>query len=255
MGFGKMGSWLWALLKDDFDLAIYEISNAVIITRNDTVFLKNMTEVEQFSPDLVINCTTLSRTREAFEDLLPFLPSGCLLADIASVKSDISGFYRECGFQYVSVHPMFGPTFSDMKKLEGRTAFIITESETAGKEFFTNCFTSAGITCTEISFEEHDKLMAKYLSAPFITALLFTESGGADPVKGTTFDRYHEISGGVLREDSELVSAILANPFTSGILVSMANTLANVTSALSNTGDLTISDLLGAAREKAGIKV
>ena len=69
-----------------------------------------------------------------------FLPKDCILADIASVKTDFQNYYAQCGRRYVSTHPMFGPTFARLDNLSQENAIVITEATTWGA-----CFSSISI--------------------------------------------------------------------------------------------------------------
>ena len=63
-------------------------------------------EIKEFDPELVINAVTIKHTLEAFNNVMPFLSKNCILSDIASVKTGLPEFYQNCGFRFVSSHPM-----------------------------------------------------------------------------------------------------------------------------------------------------
>ena len=90
-------------------------------------------EIEAFRPELVINAVTVKYTLQAFNQVMPFLPKDCIISDIASVKTDLLAFYEQCGFRYVSTHPMFGPTFANLDQLSSENAIIIKEGDHLGK--------------------------------------------------------------------------------------------------------------------------
>ena len=71
-----------------------------------------------------------------FEEGVPYLPKECILADISSIRGDISTYYLNSGHRFVSSHLMFGPTNADMKKPKGESAIIIKESHEVGKNIF-----------------------------------------------------------------------------------------------------------------------
>ena len=62
--------------------------------------------------------------------------------------------------RYVSTHPMFGPTFGNIKELSGQNAIIISESDAEGKEFFKDFYRSLQLKIFEYSFVEHDQVIA-----------------------------------------------------------------------------------------------
>jgi prephenate dehydrogenase len=64
----------------------------------------------------------------AYEAAVPALTSGCFLADVASVNGAIPDYYGNLpGFRFVSLHPMFGPTFGNISRLEDENVIIIRE--------------------------------------------------------------------------------------------------------------------------------
>ena len=88
-------------------------------------------------PELFINCVTLGDTVAAFDSVLPHLPADCIISDISSVKAGLADFYKkESGHPFVSSHPMFGPTFGNIRDLQNESAVIIGESCERGKAFF-----------------------------------------------------------------------------------------------------------------------
>lgn len=46
----------------------------------------DVNEVKAFKPDMFINCVSLQATEKVFDQVIPLLPKGCILSDIASVK-------------------------------------------------------------------------------------------------------------------------------------------------------------------------
>jgi prephenate dehydrogenase len=176
--------------------------------------LAELAEVRDFAPELLINAVNLVHTRQAFEEALPHLPKECLLADIASVKTGLKELYGELNRRFVSTHPMFGPTFADVRHLERENAIIIRESDPAGKEFFRNFFQDLRLHVHEYSFEEHDETIAYSLSVPFASTLVFAACMKKQEAPGTTFRRHMDIARGLFGEDDQLLTEILFNPAT-----------------------------------------
>jgi len=163
----------------------------------------------------VINAVSLERTVPVFREVLPFLGENCILADITSVKNGLQKFYPESGRRFVSTHPMFGPTFANLRDLSGHNAIIITESDEEGKAFFRNFFESFNLNIFEYSFTEHDQTIAYSLSIPFASTMVFAACMNKQVAPGTTFRKHHEIAKGLLlSEDDFLLSEIMFSPFT-----------------------------------------
>ncbi|MCF0235798.1 MAG: prephenate dehydrogenase, partial [Bacteroidaceae bacterium] len=112
LGAGKMGSFFVDLLSFDHETAVYDIDPRRLRFMYNTERFTTLEEIAAFQPELVINAVTLKYTLETFKRVIPYLPSDCILSDIASVKTDFQEFYAQSGFRYVSTHPMFGPTFA-----------------------------------------------------------------------------------------------------------------------------------------------
>src|SRR3989338_6893463 len=64
-------------------------------------------------------------------------------------------FYKRHGFRFVSMHPMFGPTFANMESLKEESVIIIKESDEQGKQFFKKFYSSLGLRVFEYSFKEY----------------------------------------------------------------------------------------------------
>ena len=171
-------------------------------------------EIEKFKPELVINAATVKYTLDAFRQVLPVLPKDCIISDIASVKTNLKEFYENCGFRYVSTHPMFGPTFANLDKLSEENAIIIKEGDHLGRIFFKDLYQRLGLNIFEYTFEEHDETVAYSLSIPFVSTFVFAAVMKHQDAPGTTFKRHMSIARGVLSEDDYLLQEILFNPRT-----------------------------------------
>ena len=220
LGAGKMGSFFSDLLSFDHEVAVMESDSARLRFVYNVYRFTTQEEVENFRPELVINCVTLSCTIPAFEALLPHIAPSCIISDIASVKTGLKEFYESTGMRYVSVHPMFGPTFANLGNLQSENAIIINEpssdgvrgSDPAGLEFFRSLFGSLKLNVREYTFSEHDEVVAYSLTIPFASTLVFGAIMKHQDVPGTTFKRHLAIARGLLGEDDFLLSEILFNP-------------------------------------------
>ena len=226
-GYGKMGSWLCTLLGKRYKCAVYEIDNDVRNQNPNVIFIDSANQISDFKPEILINCVNLKNTITVFRELSQYLPEECILSDITSVKNDLQEYYKKSNHRFVSVHPMFGPTFTDMSRPVGRTAYIISESDNLAKNFFNQIFIGEGIKTVECTFDEHDMLMSKLLSLPVLQAILFAGTGAIEPDRGTTYEKYHDLTRMVLGENQGLLNSILANPYTVNVISEMIETLSN----------------------------
>lgn len=214
LGAGKMGTFLTDVLCLDHEVALYDTDKTKLRFVFNTMRFTTIEEVVGFSPDMLINCVTLKYTIDAFEQVLPHIPTSCIIADIASVKNELELFYKKCGRPYVSTHPMFGPTFATLDNLSNQSAIIIKESDETGKAFFRDLYQSLRLNIFEYTFVEHDETIAYSLSIPFASTLVFASVMKHQEAPGTTFKRHMDIAQGLLSEDDFLLTEILFNRFT-----------------------------------------
>ena len=214
LGAGKMGSFFTDLLSFDHDVAVYEIDPKKLRFMYNTQRFTKLEEIEEFKPELVINAVSLKYTIDVFKQIMPLLPKECILSDISSVKTGFKEFYDNCGFKYVSTHPMFGPTCANLGKLSTENAIIISEGDYMGRIFFRDLYSKLGLNICEYTFDEHDRTVAYSLSIPFISTFAFAAVMKHQDAPGTTFKRHMKIAQGVLSEDDCLLREILFNPYT-----------------------------------------
>lgn len=211
-----MGSWLVESLCLDYEVGVYDVDRSKLrYFFNSRKFLY-YEEILDFSPDLLINAVSLDKTTALFHEIKPYIPGNCIVADITSVKSGLAGFYEKLGRRFVSTHPMFGPTFGNVKDLSSENAIIISESDEEGKAFFRDFYGSLNIRIHEFSFREHDETIAYSLSIPFSSTMVFAACMKEQEAPGTTFKKHFDIARGLLSEDDYLLSEILLSPYSLG---------------------------------------
>ncbi len=228
LGAGKMGSFFCDLLSFDHEVAVYDPDPRRLRFTFNCRRFSSLDEVDDFAPQLVINASTVKYTIDAFEAVMPHLPSQCILSDIASVKTGLPEFYGSCGHPFVSTHPMFGPTFASLSNLSSENAIIITEGDHLGKVFFRDLYSRLHLHTEEYTFAEHDLTIAYSLSIPFASTLVFASTMKHQDAPGTTFKRHMAIANGLMSEDDYLLSEILFNPNTSDQLQQISDKLAEL---------------------------
>jgi prephenate dehydrogenase len=212
IGAGNMGSWLVESLCLDYEVGVYDVDRSKLkYFFNSRKFLY-YDEIMDFKPDILINAVSLDQTFKLFDEIVSYLPDNCIVADITSVKSGLSEYYKKLGKRFVSTHPMFGPTFANVKNLKNENAIIITESDEEGKEFFREFFGKLKLKVHEYSFKEHDETIAYSLSIPFASTMVFAACMKEQEAPGTTFKKHYSIAEGLLSEDDFLLSEILLSP-------------------------------------------
>jgi prephenate dehydrogenase len=214
LGAGHIGAWLVEEFCLDHEVAVYDRDRRKLKYFFNVKRLLELTEVEGFKPELMINAVSLHNIHKAFDDVLPYLPRDCILSDIASVKTGLYEYYRNLGRRFISTHPMFGPTFANIRDLGNENAIIIKESDEGGKEFFRDFYNGLKLSIYEYTFEEHDKTIAYSLSVPFASSMVFAACMKRQEAPGTTFRRHLDIAKGLLSEDDQLLAEIMFNPYT-----------------------------------------
>jgi prephenate dehydrogenase len=212
LGAGHMGRWLLSELAKDHEVCAYDTAGARAAGLPLVKALAGLSELKSFQPDILINAVSLQNTVAAFEAGAPYLPAHCLLCDVASVKGEIPAYYRSSKFRFASVHPMFGPTFANVQRLKDENVIIINESDPQGVRFFSDFFARLDLKITEVSFEEHDRMIAYSLALPFASTMVFAACMERSTVPGTTFKRHLEIARGLLSEDDYLLGEIIFGP-------------------------------------------
>ncbi|MDD3077533.1 MAG: prephenate dehydrogenase/arogenate dehydrogenase family protein [Paludibacter sp.] len=214
LGAGKMGTFLTDVMCIQHEVALFDTDPKRLRFVFNTLRMTKYEEIQEFEPELVINCVTLKYTIDAFQKVLPYLPKNCIISDIASVKTGLQDYYENSGMRYVSTHPMFGPTFATLDNLSTQSAIIISESDHMGKAFFKDLYGSLHLHIFEYTFDQHDETIAYSLSIPFASTLVFAAVMKHQEAPGTTFKRHMDIAKGLLSEDDYLLSEILFNPYS-----------------------------------------
>lgn len=244
-----MGSFFTDVLSFDHECAVYEIDPRRMRFLYNTQRFTTMEEIAEFQPELVINAVTLKYTIEVFRQVLPFLPEGCIISDISSVKTDLKDFYESTGMRYVSTHPMFGPTFANLGALSNENAIVISEGDYMGRIFFLDLYRRLGLNVHEYTFSEHDEAMAYSLSVPFVSTFVFSAVMKHQDAPGTTFKRHLGIARGVLSEDDTLLREILFNPRTKSHVEQIRTELKDLIAIIDAKDEEALTDYLTRIRK------
>ncbi len=252
LGAGKMGSFFIDLLSFEHETAVYDTDPKRLRFMYNTQRFTTLDEIDAFRPELVINAVSLNYTIDVFKCVAPHLSSDCILSDIASVKTGLKDYYMQCGFRYVSTHPMFGPTFANLGALSNENAIIINEGDYMGRVLFRDIYSRLGLNICEYSFAQHDEIVAYSLSIPFVSTFVFAAVMKHQDAPGTTFKRHMAIAKGVLSEDRTLLREILFNPHTSGQVSKIRQELKELIGIIDRKDETALNDYID--RIKQNIK-
>ncbi|MEN8201122.1 MAG: prephenate dehydrogenase [Bacteroidota bacterium] len=254
IGAGNMGSWLVESLCLDYEVGVFDVDRTKLkYFFNSRKFLY-YEEITDFSPDILINAVSLDRTIELFDEIISYLPETCILADITSVKSGLSEYYKKLGRRFVSTHPMFGPTFANLKDLSNQHAVIISESDEEGKAFFREFYSKLKINIHDYSFQEHDKTIAYSLSIPFASTMVFAACMKEQEAPGTTFKKHYRIADGLLSEDDYLLSEILLSPYSLGQVERISEQMEALKGMIKARDKDQLKQFFGMLRNNIGLK-
>lgn len=249
-----MGSWLVESLCLDYEVGIYDADrNKLKYFFNSRKFLY-LEDIHDFAPDIMINAVSLEKTIQVFDEIIPYLPDNCIISDITSVKKGLADYYNKCGRKFVSTHPMFGPTFGDVKNLSDENAIIIKESDPEGTKFFREFYESHKIKIHNYSFDEHDQTIAYSLSLPFSSSIVFASCMKEQEAPGTTFRHHHEIARGLLSEDDFLLSEILMSPYSIQQVENVRNQLNDLIDLIKKGKSAEFTQLFSDLRNNLGIE-
>lgn len=240
IGFGHMGGWLARVLAPEHEVAVIDPARDSASLPPGMRLLAGAEELPAFRPQLAVNAVPLHMTVPVFRQIVPFLPAETILVDLCSVKAAAADFYRACGRPFVSLHPMFGPRFTDLLHLAQENLIVIHESQPAAAQMFLDLFRRLGLAIHHRTFAEHDAMMALSLSLPFVLSLLFAENLPPAVVPGTTFRRHLETARGVLQEDASLLAEILGNPHTVPLLEDLQEQVQRLQSMLTDRDTSTL---------------
>jgi len=110
--------------------------------------------------NIVIVTVPIENIVEACRNALPHMRRNSLLVDISSVKTGVVDKVREllpAGIEYLSLHPLFGPSLREMK---GQNIIAIHAKPGPLSQRMIKALQAMGFRVTVSSIEEHDKAMA-----------------------------------------------------------------------------------------------
>ncbi len=249
-----MGSWMVESLCLDYEVGVFDADRTKMrYFFNSRKFLY-LEEILDFQPDLLINAVSLDKTLTVFNEIISYLPEQCIIADITSVKNGLAEYYKKSGRRFVSTHPMFGPTFANVKDLRDESAIIISESDEEGKAIFRKFYSGLNINIFEYTFREHDETIAYSLSIPFASTMVFAAIMKEQEAPGTTFKKHLNIAQGLLSENDYLLSEILLSPHSLEQVERINEQMSLLIKMLKARDKAQLKQFLGNLRSNIGLK-
>ncbi|MBN1938251.1 MAG: prephenate dehydrogenase [Candidatus Aminicenantes bacterium] len=225
LGMGSMGSWLASEMAGHGPLAVYDRDPNRTAAVPEAVRMEAPAELAGFQPELLVNAVGIGDTIDVFRSVETFLPPGCILADMATIKRPVFDYYEKCPFPHASIHPLFGPRFADLKRVSGRIVLLLRDSAEPAKMLFRTIFSNLRCRVLECSLPEHEAVMGTSLALPLASSIAFAAALSTDPLPGSSFTALREFAGRMFQEDDRLLAEILFNPHSLRKLDDMTRSL------------------------------
>lgn len=203
---GQMG----ALFKRAFHKAGY------LVTTLDRPYTDEAVAAALKNADLALISVPVTATRAVAERLAPFMPQGCILCDVCSVKvNPLAQMLAAYAGPVVGTHPLFGPVIPE--GFDPRVAVTPGRGDHA-PEAVAAVFARAGFSPFASTAEEHDRAMAVVQGLNFITTTAYLaaarQTPGIEKFRTPSFERRLEAARKMLTQDRELFQLISEdNPF------------------------------------------
>jgi len=159
-GSGKMGS--------SFKNAFENLSLDVIISDKES---NKKLQLILDTCDWIILCVPIDKTLSVFNEIKTKIKPNQVFSDFTSVKSILSKEIKNCDFEFISCHPLFGP----LNNFTGQNIITIPISIKNKYKEVKKIFGLLNLKITEMkSFEEHDKYMSLIQGMTHFTHVCFT---------------------------------------------------------------------------------
>jgi len=237
IGFGRFGQ-LWAsILKDDFDLCVYDTRDD-IVERAGELTVRPASLSEALSAEVIFYCLPISMFEQAIANHVSILKnSGATqktLIDVLSVKvhpREVFERYLPADFQALLTHPMFGPDSVKLRGLKDQT--IVLDKFRLNDEtfsFWSDYFKSKGLNVLQMSADDHDRFAAESQGVTHFVGRILDEFG-FEPTAIDTLgaQKLHEIKTQVCNDSWQLfVDLQTYNPYTRSMRVKLSDAQSKV---------------------------
>lgn len=107
--------------------------------------------------DVIFVCTPMYALEESIQHLMKEASPTSLLVDISSVKNVSIPIFEKSGFDFLSIHPMFGGD----SEISLSNIIVVHESGRHEERVILDEFAKSGAVLSRLSAEEHDRKMAE----------------------------------------------------------------------------------------------
>lgn len=159
-GIGDIGS----LLKNFFYEKGYYVKGYDIDERK-----KETSDISEF--DVIFICTPMEEIKNALSHIRTEAKRDALLVDVASVKSISIPLFERSGFDFLSIHPMFGRD----SEMTLSNVIVVHESGRNEEKIILNEFIKSGAIISRMDADKHDELMKKVQGLTHFLLFSFAE--------------------------------------------------------------------------------
>ena len=121
--------------------------------------------------DVIFVCTPMEEIRAALTHIRTEAKKNALLVDVASVKSISLPLFEKSGFDFLSIHPLFGKD----SELALSSIIVVHESGKEDEKTILNEFIKSGVSITKMKPVEHDEAMKKIQGLTHFLLLSFAD--------------------------------------------------------------------------------
>lgn len=241
-GAGRLGKWLCHFFADSG----HQISVADLVKPDFPCRYVEKIDKTAGTHDIIVIATPIRASLAVLAKLEAQKIFSPVIFDVSSVKSPVKSALlslKACGAKVTSLHPMFGPS---VELLFGkhiiRTSLGVADADREVSEIFR----ATSLEVVDMSFEEHDAIIAMLLSLSHMINLIFvralSQSGFSiemlERFSSPTFSNLLAVAKKVYSENPHLYFEIQAlNPFTKQALGFLTNALADLNSAIDNCNE------------------
>jgi prephenate dehydrogenase len=223
VGFGRFGKTLYEILKDDFELVVYNRTKSRL--EKYPSFTKNTTLAaslsELYQAEAVFYAVSISSFEEVIREHKRHFREGQVLLETLSVKLHpkkvFDRYLKGTQVEAILTHPMFGPDSLKVQGLAGQP--LVMDRYRAGRKkyaFWKQYFSAKGLRVVEMTAAEHDRLAARSQGVTHFIGRLLAEFGFAStPIDTLGAKKLQEVMEQTNRDTWELFLDLQRyNPYT-----------------------------------------
>lgn len=258
-GSGRLGSWLCHFFADSgHTITVIDPVKPDFSCNYQTNFNENIAKY-----DLIVVATPIRISANILNQLSIYKLNKPVVFDVSSVKAPVQQVLFKLskqGVKVTSLHPMFGPS---VEVLFGKHIIITSVSNKQADDFAKNLFKSTSINMVEMSFDQHDKIIAYLLSLSHLLNIIFIDtlkhSGFSinflSRFSSTTFSNLVSIAGRVFSENPQLYYEIQAfNPHNQACYQALSHSLSSILAAINNNDEASFVSLMHTGQDYLGAK-